>query len=386
MVKMMKRHSLNNEQRRLQLLLLSMFSVALLLFPTAAAFQISPAASSITVDGPIEERYELRLINDATTPLSLAIELPPGVDELLIVERQVLLLPGEMRLPVTVKLSPEELVPGETLIPLSITASSATGGQFGSSVTLLHNLRLQRPYPGSYVEGSVTFGTLAYRYAAGFTNRGLEATTMRFTGRIYDGDELLYQDEEVSLALPPLSAKKHEGNIPSLAAGAYTFRGRFTYLDQGQEVEGELSASFKNGIPSLSFTSAQFEARRGEIIRLPISATLAWNRPVTASARLQDSGSFQETPAFTLEPGLPVSIPLFLETAELEPGNHTVRVLVRGDDGLDAAYDVSFLLLPQRQVILEEGTELFSLSSLLFLLVLLGAVAFYLWLQGRTRE
>lgn len=333
----------------------------LLLLPSAAAFQVSPAAHRTLLEDAAP--YELRLINDEGEALNITIKAGENVT---VRPATVALGPEERETRVTVDPRGARPKPGKTSVPVVVTMTGRATGQFGGSVALQHTLVLVNPYDGAYVEGALTI-------TDGLAVLALENLGERNTTVYAD---LEGPNETLSLG-SRLLAGKSQGKLErplnwSLAPGGYDATAVLSYDDNGT-VTRRASTSFAVGEPYVSLELPGATFTTGQIIEVPVRARLDWNRPIDARLHvtLQRGGERVSTitATKTLSPRGETEYPAFLELAGVAAGNATLRIEVSGEGERLGSATLDVRLLPPPP----EGERGFSLLLAgLALLLLLG--------------
>lgn len=365
----------------------------LLLLVPALAFQISPAAKSLTIEQPIEMTYPLRLINDGTAPLPVAIIIPDEYASIVQVTPSTLLLqPGEERINVTLRVDPEALIPGRTLISIMISAGGDGEGQFGGKITLLHNLALNRPYDGSYLETSINLGNgEPLPYAVALVNRGKKLTEVSVTTQVLESDTLLEEASLGSISLAGLSNAKIEGDIESLPSGVYTLIATSSYNDGREKKEVKVKKGIRFGSPSVTILPLTPDLIAGEIVRLELPVLLDWNKEVEAIATAELLSGERRvalsdvSARTTLIPGEEGKIALFVEIPEGVRGEMRLEFSVTEMDGSPlGSREEQVIVTNKTSVPPSEGVEAMSLWPIILLLLFLLFVGLYIYYKRRT--
>ncbi len=363
------------------LLLFVILSVSLL--PSSSALQVSPAAKSITLaDGggqPSTIAYTLRVINDDHARLAVNLSATGGLAGSVLLSPSSFTFSSEQaEQPVTVTVTPPQdlaaLAPGDHLVTISVSAlPAASGGQFGSGVTLLHNLALLKPYAGAYLVGSLSAeergnGTIAFTLS--LSNKGDAATaasgTVSVTGPgglsgsaalasssitgLFDGKLTGSWSPVAAPPSPPSpsspsslffsSSPSSQSSQSSLVPGHYVANATVSYDDPARgTVRDSYAAAFLVGHPSVRLAAISPALAAGAINRVFLPEEMAWDAPVDAYAdvSLVDGTGVTvattRTSTATLSPSSPGALLAFLDLPSLPAGNYSLRATVRDAQG-----------------------------------------------------
>ena len=365
-----------------------LFALSLLCAHLASALQVSPAAVSYTLAPGNVSAYTLHVINDGAEPVLVSVTVPALYQDVVIVSPAAFALePGRGDVTVTLRHPEEvELSPGRNLLPLMVTAGpNSTGGQFGSVVTLLHNLVVYRPYDGAWLEASLSandplpptrFGLLTLSIA----NRGKTGTTATATARVADRGRTIATLELGTAHFPPSAEGKLESqwDVSIVPPGAYDATALFHYQDPVRgDVSEERSARVRVGAPTLVFQEPWGSLVAGETARVELPATLAWNENVSAYAdvQLEANGAViasARTPTLLFAPRDSGLFVAFLEVPADAPPNATLTVVAREPRRERSIGEASFL------IVLESGlvpTPFGKLSSSTIIILVLAIVS-----------
>ncbi len=399
--------------RKLFISLISLFLLFAFVLPSITALQISPAAKSVTLaDGrgePTAIAYTLRVINDERARLAVNLSAEGDLaGSILLAPSSFTFSPDQAEQPVTVTVTPPQdpssLVPGDHLQTIRVSALPAgSGGQFGSGVTLLHNLVLLKPYDGAYLAGSLSAGETggSVAFTLSLSNKGNASTTASGTVSVNGPGGLSGSAALASSVIPRLSGGKLTGSWTpgtltpaALASGHYTANATFTYDDPVRgTVTDSSSSSFLVGRPVVRLAAISPTLSAGAINRVFLPEELTWDAPVDAYADvtlLDNSGATvasTRTSTATLSPSSPSAFLAFLELPIVTAGNYTLRATVHDAQGSvlgNAEWTVPVraatpLAAAKRAAASPAGVTVL----VLLLLVLLLALVLLLWRRRR---
>jgi|GEM_PF-2469962 len=328
-----------------QLLLLtpSLFlSLFLLLTPLVAAFQVSPAAKSLTTgEETIPSAYTLRVLNDQLQELSVNLSVEGSLAPLLTLSPQNFTMrAGEYERLVSISIHPGKLLPGPNLARIRVSATPATDGQFGGGVTLVHKLILFSLYSGSYLEPTFTasdalLGGQAHLLLS-FSNYGQERTLAKATVAIRSlgGEELAVVDLGTA-TVEGGSEGKIEGSWQTgeMPAGRYLAQAMLRYTDKGDVKTVVRDDDVRVGAPNIVFGKLVANFTAGQIAGVRVPVTLVWNEQVESATtfilvNMTGSELFRMTTGRTVfSPGETGGVRGFIEIPDVPAGNYTLRAL-----------------------------------------------------------
>lgn len=291
---------------------------------------------------------------------------------------------------------PESIPPGRNRIDIGAKDVTQTaGGGITAKTAVYMGFYVRAPYPGKYIEASFSAANIEKDQVATF-NVGIISRGNETINKIDGIIEVFDKDDKIAtLTLDPIRdvkpgesrTLKAEWDSTGQSVGEYNAKAMVNY--DGKQLD--LDTKFKIGTLLVKIINYTKEFYKDEINQFDIEIQSFWNINIdNVYGEIEINKRKIRTLETNLEPWSKKIITAYLDTTNLELGEHTANIKVYYADKF-AEEIGKITILPKREKIIEMPSKIPSTTILLIAIIILLVIGNIILVlhylkHGKTRE